>query len=98
MRREIERPSLASARPAFSQFPRPWFYKGQPDVMGYAVRTDTHRYVEWRDFRTGAVTDRELYDMRSGPIESINLAARITSKPLLDRLSRMLPAPAARGA
>jgi arylsulfatase A-like enzyme len=94
----IERPSLASARPAFSQFPRPWFYKGQPDVMGYAVRTDTHRYVEWRDFRTGAVTDRELYDMRSGPIESINLAARITSKPLLDRLSRMLPAPAARGA
>lgn len=98
LRRWIERPSLPSARPAFSQFPRPWFYKGQPEVMGYAVRTDTHRYIEWRDFRTGAVTDRELYDMRSGPVESVNVATQASFKALLDRLSRMLPAPVVRDA
>lgn len=30
-------------------------------VMGYALRTDEWRYVEWRDFETGATRTRELY-------------------------------------
>lgn len=94
----LELPSFPSPGPAFSQFPRPWFYKNQPEVMGYAVRTDTHRYVEWRNFHSGAVTDRELYDMRIGPVESVNLAAQPASRPLLEHLSRLLPAPSVRGA
>jgi len=61
---------------AFSQFPRPWFYRGDPGVMGYTVKTDTHRYTEWQDFRTAEVKARELYDHRHDPGEMHNLADR----------------------
>jgi iduronate 2-sulfatase len=59
-------PQSESMKPALSQFPQPWFYRDTPEVMGYAVRMDTHRYVEWRNFDSGAVTARELYDDRAG--------------------------------
>ena len=70
-REELEGISLAPllhdpSRPwkgaAFSQFPRPWAYEGEPDVMGYTMRTDRYRYTEWQDFLTGAVLSKELYD------------------------------------
>lgn len=75
---------------AFSQFPRPWFYRGQPQIMGYSVRTDRYRYTEWQDFRTGEVKARELYDHRTDPLETRNLAAGNASGTLIKRLSAML--------
>tara|TARA_B100000945_G_C20052459_1_gene444209 strand:- start:255 stop:476 length:222 start_codon:yes stop_codon:yes gene_type:complete len=42
--------------------------------MGYAVRTDTHRYVEWREGMDGKVLHRELYDHRKDPLEMKNAA------------------------
>ncbi len=41
--------------------------------LGRAIRTHTHRYVEWTD-RSNAVAGRELYDHRSDPGENENLA------------------------
>ena len=41
--------------------------------MGYAIRTSDHRFVEWRNFATGEVAARELYDHRSDPKEKKNL-------------------------
>jgi iduronate 2-sulfatase len=71
----LENPALASRPAAFSQFPRPWTYRHEPAFMGYAVRTATHRYVEWRRFGTGEVVARELYAYRGNDsFESVNLA------------------------
>jgi iduronate 2-sulfatase len=41
--------------------------------MGYAMRTATHRFVEWREFGTGKVTARELYDHRQNHSETANV-------------------------
>ncbi len=46
---------------AFSQYYRNWEGK---EYMGYAIRTDSHRFVEWREFQTAEPTARELYDHR----------------------------------
>ncbi|HZF41331.1 MAG TPA: sulfatase/phosphatase domain-containing protein, partial [Blastocatellia bacterium] len=61
---------------AYSQFPRPWTPSAlQPQRMGYAVRTDRFRYVEWRDFKTRELLARELYDYSTGATETVNLAS-----------------------
>lgn len=41
--------------------------------LGRTIRTDTHRYVEWTD-KNSAVIARELYDHRTDPHETENLA------------------------
>ncbi|AWI08355.1 sulfatase [Ereboglobus luteus] len=63
---------------ACSQFPRPWQYRkdGVPSVMGYAVRSATHRYVEWRKFGTLEVVERELYAYKGDQLfETENIVA-----------------------
>ena len=42
--------------------------------MGYTLRTERHRYVEWRELRSGRVTARELYDHAADPQETTNRA------------------------
>ena len=32
------------------------------EFMGYSIRTPTHRMIEWREFATGKLAARELYD------------------------------------
>ena len=59
---------------AFSQFPRPWAYHGEPAVMGYSMRTDSFRYTEWLDFQTRETLARELYDHRVSHSEIHNVA------------------------
>ena len=59
------------------------------EVMGYALRTDTYRFVEWREFGTGDVTAMELYDHRSDPEERTNIAAS-ADQSLLDSLAETL--------
>lgn len=78
---------------AFSQFPRPWIYRSaQPAQMGYAVRTPTHRYIEWRKFGTDEVVERELYAYRGEEqFEVENLANRPTEAELVKVLAALLP-------
>jgi len=60
---------------ALSQWPR----NGK---MGYALRTDRYRYVEWRvgdykkskDYMHGKIAAVELYDYQKDPLETKNLA------------------------
>ena len=62
---------------AFSQFPRSYQgnrHRGQGDIMGYAMRTDRYRYVEWQDLKSTKVIARELYDHASDADEMRNLA------------------------
>lgn len=62
---------------AFTQHPRPAYFDrepgGIPEAMGYSVRTERVRYTEWRDWKTGDVIARELYDALQDPGETKNL-------------------------
>lgn len=89
----LENPAAPSREAAFSQFPRPWISKDTPKIMGYAVRTATHRYVEWREFATGAVQARELYELaRPGDIETHNLSGTAALADVEKSLVALLPA------
>jgi iduronate 2-sulfatase len=70
--------AAATVKPAaFTQHPRPAYpdrtEKGLPDAMGYSVRTVKVRYTEWRDWETGKLLGRELYDHRKDPVEMNNI-------------------------
>jgi iduronate 2-sulfatase len=47
-------------------------FNGQ-EYMGYSIRTHEYRLVEWREFATGKVTARELYDHRNRHTEDVNI-------------------------
>jgi iduronate 2-sulfatase len=57
--------------------------------MGYALRTTTHRYVQWRDFETGAITAHELYDHRTNDGETENIFDKAAPE-LINKLSTTL--------
>jgi len=42
--------------------------------MGYTIRTDTFRYVEWYDWEQNTLVAQELYDHRQDSRETVNLA------------------------
>ncbi|MXV92386.1 MAG: sulfatase [Chloroflexi bacterium] len=68
----LQEPRAPWKAAAFSQFPRPWPYHGEPAVMGYTMRTRRYRYTEWQDFQTGAVLANELYDHSRDQAEAHN--------------------------
>lgn len=69
---------------AFSQFSR-------GSRMGYAMRTDRYRYVEWLDKKkNNAVVARELYDHQKDPNETKNIADEVDQKELVQTLSETL--------
>ncbi|MBI5775741.1 MAG: zinc-dependent peptidase, partial [Verrucomicrobia bacterium] len=72
---------------AFSQFPRK--HEGR-DYMGYAMRTERHRYIEWLDAKSGEVTARELYDHDTDAGEIENVAARPEHAALLKQLNAQM--------
>lgn len=81
----------ATVKPAaYTQHPRPAYYQGQPEVMGYSVRTADRRYTEWRDYATGEVVARELYDHQSDARETKNLASQAERGPEIRKLAQEL--------
>ena len=72
------------------------------EYMGYSMRTDQYRYIEWRDFGTGEMKFQELYDHSTddgesgaasnlGKRETKNLAETIEPS-VLNKLSTLLRA------
>jgi iduronate 2-sulfatase len=59
---------------ALTQHPRPAYFDAMMDAMGYSLRTDRYRYIEWRDPTSGEVLARELYDHKQDPDETSNIA------------------------
>jgi len=74
LRPVLDRPETAIKQGAFTQHPRPAYYRGNPDVMGVSVATKDFRYTEWRDHATGNVTAREFYNHRKSLSENHNEA------------------------
>lgn len=76
---------------ALTQTPRPNYPRGEsPELMGYSLRTDHHRYVEWQKFGTWEVVARELYDHRTDPRETRNLARQPGQREALQALGKTL--------
>ena len=59
--------------------------------MGYSLRTERFRYTEWRDFKTGKVLARELYDHQNDSGETMNLAGHGKHAVTIKRLSKLAP-------
>ena len=83
----LENPDASIKDAAFSQFRRE---HNKPPLMGYAMRTDRYRYVEWQNRKTREIVATELYDHRDDPQENSNIAVRDELKPLLAKLSRQM--------
>jgi iduronate 2-sulfatase len=85
----------AEVKPAaLTQHPRPAHIdrspEGMPKAMGYSVRTPTHRYTEWRDWKTGATVARELYDHAADADETTNVAGRADQQDVVARHAALL--------
>ncbi len=84
----LDDPSRSWKAAAFSQYPR----GGGPGVgrlMGYAVRSERFRYVEWRK-ADGTVDAVELYDHTTDPGEGKNVAADPAHKTVVAELAKAL--------
>ncbi len=66
----LDEPDQPWKTAAFSQYPR-------GEVMGYAMRTDRYRYIEWRDRRTSQTRARELYDHATDARENANIIDKV---------------------
>ena len=55
--------------------------------MGYAMRTDRYRFVEWLNRRSGKTVATELYDHKYDPQEDANLATEPEHRRLVHQLS-----------
>jgi len=66
----LDEPDQPWKTAAFSQFPRR--HRGR-EYMGYTMRTDRYRYVEWLDRATAKTVASELYDHHADPQENTNV-------------------------
>lgn len=57
--------------------------------MGYSIRTPTHRMIEWREFSTGKLSARELYDHRQDSSETVNIIDDANPE-LIEEISKLL--------
>ena len=58
--------------------------------MGYSVRTETHRYTEWRENDTGKIINSDLYNYLKDPLEMRNTASSKESQSKIAELSKLL--------
>jgi iduronate 2-sulfatase len=90
----LDEPTVSVREAALTQHPRPAYFDREasktPATMGYSIRSATHRYTEWRDWKTGETVARELYDHRTDPDETRNLAGRDDHAAVLERHAGLL--------
>lgn len=78
---------------AFTQWPREIKasrHSSKGDIMGYSIRTQSYRYVEWKDNITNQIIAQELYDHRRDPRESQNIASDPNLKVTVEAHSQIL--------
>lgn len=94
----LANPDKAWKKAAFSQFLLGRFGPAetrQHERMGYAIRTDRYRYVEWYSWNEESKTKgdfltSELFDHKTDPDENINLADDQAYEQISKDLSRQL--------
>lgn len=90
----LDNPDLKWKTAAFSQFLRDGIWMAQDGVpyLGYCIRTQTHRYVEWLRVEDKEKVAVELYDLRIDPQELNNVAEAGENSQLVVELSERLKA------
>ncbi len=83
----LQDPSTSVKKAAISQFTR---RPGKQQLMGYTLRTEQHRYVEWIDRKTKDTVATELYDHSQDPGEKLNIAEESQQSGLVNKLSKQL--------
>jgi len=87
-------PAGALKSAAFTQHPRPAYYdrteKGVPEAMGYSVRMERARYTEWREWPSGKVIARELYDHEKDVAELHNVIDDPATQALADAGAKLI--------
>ncbi len=76
-----------------SQFPRSLSgnrHRGEGDIMGYALRTEHFRYVQWIDQKKDTPLAEELYDHRTDSGEMKNLLSQTGKHREIERLRNLL--------
>lgn len=90
----LDDPQAKVKKAAFTQHPRPAYpdrtKRGRPEAMGVSVRTATLRYTEWRNYDTGAVLARELYDHTRDEAELNNVIDHPADSAALEAARRLL--------
>jgi arylsulfatase A-like enzyme len=94
----LNEPGLEWKSAAFSQFLLGRFGRTETiegEQMGYAIRTDRYRYVEWYRWdaegkKPEELLHRELFDHLTDPHENINLAADPALGSLADSMALQL--------
>lgn len=86
----LGQPDLPWKTAAFSQYPRGDWNRIDSVVMGYAVRTNRYRYVEWRKFISRQLMGQELYDHQTDPGENVNVAAGPKYAAVIKELEQVL--------
>ena len=92
LRPVLEDPDATVKSAAFTWHPRPAYPPAgsHPKAMGYSMRTDRYRYTEWRDFNSGRVIARELYDHSTDSRETVNLAGQAATAKTVEQLGAKL--------
>ncbi|WP_417391450.1 sulfatase [Gimesia sp.] len=88
----LKDPTRSVKPAAYTQHPRPAYYRKQPENMGVSVRTPRYRYTEWRNFKTGKVIARELYDHTSDPAENTNIIEHPSNQAEFEKAVQLLEA------
>ena len=94
----LEDPKLEWKTAAYSQFLLGRFGRTttvEGEQMGYALRTDRYRYVEWyvwnnEENKAGLLLLKELFDHQIDPQENINIAMHPENRELIEALSKQL--------
>jgi iduronate 2-sulfatase len=90
----MKRPRRPWKSAVFTQFLREgkWVGPDGEEYMGYAIRTEQYRYVEWKHWKTGKLSGVELYDLQKDPQENENIAEKPENESLIRTLKRKLEA------
>ena len=96
----LDNPDLEWKTAAFSQFLLGRFGRSTTIVgekMGYAMRTDRYRYVEWYEWlkdeeKPGEFICNELFDHQVDPQENVNIASHPENKETVELLAQKLKA------
>ncbi len=71
---------------ALTQNPRPATGESsEQPIMGYSIRSTTHRYTQWRDRASGEIIASELYDHALDPLETQNIVDDPEALPVIAR-------------
>lgn len=94
----LEDPELEWKTAAYSQFLLGRFGRTKTvdgEQMGYAIRTDRYRYVEWyvwnkEEQKAGQLLLKELFDHQLDPLENVNIASHSLNSSIIEDLSLQL--------